>query len=148
MATKEQIEMLLLRLEEAHPTDFFRRMDETSAGIGAVLRYLYETGDNVTAGKISKFMNVSTARMAVLLKKMESKGLIIKESGVADARTTVVKLSSYGRETVENIYADMYMQIGTIIDKIGMERMMEFVSISSEIRAVVKELHQNCKESR
>ena len=139
MSTKEQIETMLKLLEDAHPGDFFKKMTETNAGIGAVLRYLHETNGTVTAGKISSFMNVSTARVAVLLKKMEAKGLIIRETGASDARTTVVKLSELGFETVKKIRTEMYSQLSNVIDKIGMERMMEFVSISKEIRLAVKE---------
>lgn len=138
MATKEQIETVIKTFGDVHPAEFFKRMDETSAGIGAVLKLLHETESTVTAGKISSFMRVSTARVAVLLKKMEAKGLIIKETGATDARTTVVKLSVLGRETVEKMRADMYSQISTVIDKIGMERLEEFAAISKEIHSVIK----------
>ena len=37
MATIAQIERMLAELERIHPVAFFRRMDETQAGIGAVL---------------------------------------------------------------------------------------------------------------
>ncbi len=138
MATTEQIETVLELLKDSHPANFFKRMDETSAGIGAVLRLLYEAGRTVTAGQISNFMNVSTARVAVLLKKMDAKGLITKETGSADARTTVVKLSDLGYETAEKMRADMYSQVGTVIDKLGMERVVEFAAISKEIRSILK----------
>ena len=138
MATKEQIDTLVKEFEKLKPAQFIKKMDETTAGIGAVLRFLYESNDTVTAGKISKFMNVSTARVAVLLKKMEAKGLIIKETGVADARTTVVRISDLGCQTVEKINADMRKEIGVVIDKVGMERMIEFITIAKEMHEVVK----------
>ena len=62
MATKEQIDTLIEALKKVKPIHFVTKIDETSAGIGAVLRYLYESKETVTAGKISSFMNVSTAR--------------------------------------------------------------------------------------
>lgn len=138
MATKEQIDTLIKELKKVKPTNFVTKIDETSAGIGAVLRYLYESKETVTAGKISSFMNVSTARVAVLLKKMEAKGLIVKETGVEDARTTVVKLSDSGRQTVEKMQADLCREIGNVIDQVGMERMLEFIAITKEIHEVVK----------
>ena len=138
MATREQIETILALVHDTHPAAFFKRIDDTSAGISAVLRFLYEADGEVTSGQISSFMNVSTARMAVLLKKMDAKGLIRKETGSADARTTVVRLSGFGRETVEKIHADMYRQVGCVIDKIGMERLIEFTTVAREIWVVLR----------
>ena len=138
MATSEQIEFIEAELKKIHPVRFMKAINKTQAGIGAVLRLLYESENTVTAGSISEYMNVSTARVAVLLKKMVAKGLIEKENDAGDARVTVVRLSGYGRETVQNLKDDMYRELGEIIDKIGMERMMEFIRISGEIRDTLK----------
>ena len=70
MATTAQIERMLAELEGIHPVAFFRRMDETQAGIGAVLRLLHTSEEEITAGKISEVLNISTARVAVLIRKM------------------------------------------------------------------------------
>ncbi len=137
MATREQIEMMLEELEKAHPADFFKRVNETQTGIGAVLRLLYESDGTATAGKISEVLNISTARVAVLLKKLVTKGLITKEQGTADARVTVVKLSELGEKTILQMRNDMYKQVGLVIDKVGEERVLEFIAISNDIRAAV-----------
>ena len=139
MATQEQIKTLLDELLQADPTDFQKRMDEVSYGIGAVLRFLYfSEGTVVTAGKISEYMGISTARVAVLLKKMTAKGLIEKEHDAADARVTVVTLSDTGRAAVEKMRGNLYAHIGKLIDGIGMDRMMEFVEVIKEIHAIAK----------
>lgn len=138
MATEEQIEMLLKQLEEAPPSVQFKNIDKNNVGVRAILRYLNETNETVTAGKISKYMNVSTARVAVLLKKMAANGLIEKQNDPKDARIVVVRLSEHGAETAEKMRASIYEQIDAIIDKVGMERMMEFTAISNEIKALMK----------
>lgn len=137
MATEAQVEMILKRVECAFPIDFFKRIDEGQAGIGAVLRLLYESGESVTAGRISDELGVSTARVAVLIKKMVSKGLVTKERGVIDARITIVKLTEFGTKTYEEIRNDMYRQVGIVIDTIGEARLMEFFAIGEEIRNAV-----------
>lgn len=138
MATKEQIEMVLEKFQKAHPVNFYKMVNETQVGMGAVLRLLYESNGMVTAGKISDVLNISTARVAVLLKKMVAKGLISKEQSAKDARLTVVKLTALGEETVSKIHDEIYAQMGRIIDAIGEERLLEFIEISNEIRAVAK----------
>lgn len=138
MATQEQIEELLEQLKKAPPSEQFKSIDKNTAGIRAILHYLNETSDTVTAGKISEHMDVSTARVAVLLKKMVAKGLIEKENDPSDARIVVVKLSEHGKKTAKKIQSEIYAQIGDMIDKVGMNRMLEFASISNEIHSVIK----------
>lgn len=137
MATNEEIETLLQKLKKAPPSECFQNFDMNTAGIRAILKMLSETDEKVTAGMISEKMNVSTARVAVLLKKMVAKGLIEKENDEADGRVVLVKLSESGKQAADELKSDMYAKIGNIIDKIGMERMLEFAEISKEIHSVI-----------
>ena len=75
MATPEQIASILSQLVALHPADCFKPIDTANAGLGAVLRLLYLADQPVTAGTISEKLHVSTARVAVLLKKLVAKGL-------------------------------------------------------------------------
>lgn len=138
MATREEIEKIALLMEESHPSKFVKRHNETNAGIGAVLRFLAYSGQPMTAGSISQFMNVSTARVAVLLKKMETKGFIVRQAGTADARTVVVSLTPSGAEAAQRLRESLYRDIGILIDIIGMDRLIEYTNISKEIRSVMK----------
>lgn len=133
MATQEQIEQITALLQENHPARFFNHMGQSQAGIGAVMRFLSQSR-KATAGEIAEFMNVSTARVAVLLKKMEAKGLIVKERDPSDARITIVRLSELGMQTDARIQDQMHRKVGEVIDKVGMARMLDFVTIAREIR--------------
>ena len=137
MAMIAQIERMLAELERIHPVAFFRRMDETQAGIGAVLRLLHTSEEEITAGKISEVLNISTARVAVLIRKMAAKGLITKARSSVDARVTMVGLTELGVRTVEGMRREMYQQMGLVIDAVGEERLREFLKIAAEIRAAV-----------
>ncbi|MDO5425145.1 MAG: MarR family winged helix-turn-helix transcriptional regulator [Eubacteriales bacterium] len=136
MATKMQVEAVIEKLEQADPYDFFRYFDETRAGIRAVLQFLYQSNNTVTAGMISDALGISTARVAVLLKKMVSKGLVSKERSPIDARITIVKLTEFGKETIEDIQNKMYQHMAMVIDTIGEERLMEFISIAKDLQNV------------
>lgn len=137
MATDEQISNILRQMMCAHPAKFYKHMDDTRAGIGAVLRLLYKAQTPVTAGTISDKLEISTARVAVLLKKMEAKGLITKEKDPIDARVTIVKLTDFGKQTIENMWQDIRSQMGQVIDEIGEDRLLEYIEISKEIRRIV-----------
>ena len=138
MATRDEIEKIASLLDESHPSKFVKKHNETNAGIGAVLRFLLESDRPMTAGSISQFMNVSTARVAVLLKKMEARDLICRQAGPEDARTVVVSLTDTGAEKAMRLRENMYRDIGILIDTIGMDRLIEYTNISREIRSVMK----------
>lgn len=137
MATDEQIELLLEKLKKAPPSEIFQNVDMSTAGIRAILKVLNETDAQVTAGKISEYMNVSTARVAVLLKKMVAKGLIEKQQDSSDKRIVVVTLSEHGKQVANMFKTGLYSRIGELIDKIGMDKMLEFAEISNEIHSVM-----------
>lgn len=137
MATDQQISNLLQQRAAAHPVDFYNHRFDTIAGIGAVLKLLYTADTSITAGMISDRLDISTARVAVLLKKMVAKGLITKEKDPIDARVTIVKLTEYGRETIEHMWADVKAQMGKVIDEIGEDRLLEYIEINKEIRRIV-----------
>ncbi|MDE7326318.1 MAG: winged helix DNA-binding protein [Lachnospiraceae bacterium] len=140
MATKAQIKMVLEEFKKVHPphpAGILQRIDERQEGVGAVLHLLHESDEMVTAGRISEVLGISTARVAVLLKKMVLKGLIIKEHVQSDARITVVSLTEQGRETIQAIEDEIFYQMGIVIDKVGEERVLEFIAIAKEIQNAV-----------
>lgn len=137
MATDQQISNLLQQMTAAHAGEFYRHIDDTRVGIGAVLRLLYTADTSITAGMISDRLDISTARVAVLLKKMVAKGLITKEKDPLDARVTIVKLTEFGRETIERMWAEVKVQMGKVIDEIGEDRLLEYIEISKEIWRIV-----------
>lgn len=137
MASPEEIEETVTLLEECGFVGLVRMMNETSTGIAAVLRFLRMADGAVTAGQISAYMNVSTARVAVLLRKMEAKGLIVRRPGPADARTTVVTLSAQGRRKADEIRMAVYRRVGELIDRLGAVRMVQFAQTAQEIQSAL-----------
>lgn len=135
MATQEQIEMLLEQLSKASPSELF----ESTSGVNAVGRCLYEANGVMTAGQISNKLNISTARVAVLLKKMVAKGLIEKCQNPLDARVVDVKLTGFGVQIAEKNREKVYLQAENLIDKLGMEKMIEFTSVLYEIKTITGE---------
>ncbi len=138
MATLEEVNLIIQRVEAFRTADLIRKLMEAETGIGSVLRILHQAERPVTSGMISRSLGVSTARIAVLLKKLEGKGLIIRTAGADDARTTLVGLTEQGLEYTEYMYADLCAEIGRLIDHLGLERLLEFVSIAEEIVSIMK----------
>lgn len=143
MATQKQVEALLAVMHKAPPSEKYQKMDRSSMGIRAILKYLSRENQRATAGEISKTLGVSTARVAVLLKKMVAKGLLEKQSDPADGRLVVVSLSQHGKDAAEQFQREIYTLIGSLIDEIGLERMLEFAAISNEIHEVIKRTEED-----
>lgn len=127
-----------MQLKKAPPSEHFHNIDMSTTGIRAILKYMNGTDEKITAGKISEHMGVSSARVAVLLKKMVAKGLIEKENDPSDGRIVVVRLSEHGKQTADKMRDNIRLCIGLLIDEVGMEKMLEFAEISNEIHSVMK----------
>lgn len=139
MATQAQISQLMGLILETDPARFFDHMDQTRVGIGAVMRILHQSEGPLTAGMIAEAMDVSTARVAVLLKKMELKGLIVRSCDPLDARVTIIRLSERGEQEDARIREKIAQSVGHVIDEVGMERMLEFVAIARQIGEIFHE---------
>lgn len=139
MVTKEEARILIQRMADNRPKAFFKQFDDTNAGIGCVLRYLSEADRPVSSGEISEFMHVSTARVAVLLRKMAEKNLILKNGDPDDARKTMVTLSEHGMECVKEKQEEFLNVFCTVVDQVGKERMEQFIEISADIKKAVEE---------
>lgn len=137
MPTNEEINVFARKFFESMPRPFMGKMDKTNFGIGLVLRYLMEAGHPVSAGEISRYMHVSTARVAVILRCMSEKDLIIKQEDSSDARKTLVSLSESGKEHIKKTKAELMELMTEVITKVGIERMEQYLEISKEINTVV-----------
>lgn len=142
MATEEEIQKFMDMMDQMHPIQDFNKIDATKAGIGAVMRFLDESGRPVTAGEISEQLHVSTARVAVLLKKMEAKGFIVRKSHDRDARITMVCLTEEGEKIIRKIHQGMKKNVEKMIDQIGTERLETAFTVMQEIRVI---LESNCE---
>lgn len=136
MATTEQIEHVFKKFIVQNPEEVLKGLNDVRAGMGAVIKVLNNSPSPVSAGTISKKTGVSTARTAVLLKKMLAKNLIIKQTDKNDARKTLITLSEFGKETAAKMKKELFEQISMIIDTVGMKKIELFVSLSEEVRSV------------
>ena len=91
----------------------------------------------MAAGTISEKLHVSTARVAVLLKKLVAKGLVTKGRDPVDARVTVVALTPLGAQTVQDLADHMHQQVGLLIDQIGEARLLDFIRTAQEIKGLL-----------
>ncbi len=137
MATTEQVERIIALLRKRSPQERHKDLNKTTMGIGAVLFFLSNVSEPVSAGRIGNFLSVSSARVTALLKKMEGKGLIYTRPCPTDARVTEVAISDFGRETSHQMEMELRERIGRVVDRVGMERLVEYMEIADEIQTAL-----------
>ena len=111
-------------------------------GISNVLCFLMCADHEVTAGEISEYMNVSTARVAVLLKKMSDKGLIEKHTDPSDGRKVMVAITDSGKALFQEQQREILLYSGAVVDHFGTEKIKEFIESCRQIRQIIDKVEQ------
>ncbi len=142
MASDKEVIALLQEFSSIHPLEFLQKLDVQSMGISNVLCFLMCADHEVTAGEISDYMNVSTARVAVLLKKMSDKGLIEKHADPSDARRVMVAITDSGKELFEEQQREILLYSGAVVDHFGVDKIKEFIESCRQIREIVDKVEQ------
>lgn len=139
MDSQQEAQEFLCKLHSCRAKSFFGAVDESQKGIGFVLVYLEKSMQEVIAGDLARELNVSTARIAALLKTMEKNGLIIRCHSSSDARQTVVKITQAGIDYVDKMKKQVLEKIELLFEKVGKEDMEEFIRISRKIKEALDE---------
>ena len=135
MVSEAEVWRILSEFNSIKPVEFLQQIDVNSMGIGKVLGFISCANREVSAGEISDFMEVSTARVAVLLKKMSDKGLIVKHSDPKDARRVLVSITDEGRTLLKE-----KRQIPK--GKVGKEKIEDFIQACREIKSIVEDVER------
>ena len=136
MGTREDAQEMLNKLSECRSKSFSSKIDESQKGVGFVLVFLQKATHEVFAGDLARELNVSTARIAALLRKMEKGGLIVRHRSPVDARQTVVEITQEGRAHVDRMREQILTKMELLLEKVGREDMEEFIRISHKIKDV------------
>lgn len=140
MPTREDTERLLEKLRNTRPKKISDHFERTDAGLMCVLKCLLKSEKPVSAGEISSFMHVSTARVAVLIKKLEERNLVEKTCDPSDARKTMLKISEHGIKMIEEHREKFLVFFASVIERMGEDRFNQFVELSEEFRDAVEEM--------
>lgn len=139
MASREDAQEFLNKLYSCIPRSFYDRLQATQRGFGFILSYLEQADGEVIAGDLSEKLNVSTARIAALLKKMERSGYIKRNSSSEDGRRTVVEITSSGIAHVDDMREQTLSKVKKLLDSVNKEDLDNYIRISNIIREAMEE---------
>ena len=103
-----------------------------------ILNYLIFQDKNVLPGEISTAMNTSSARVAMALKSLESKGLIERRIDREDRRKILVSITGVGRDFVQNERQEMHNKMVDILKELGEQDTREYMRIVTRITEISK----------
>ncbi|MCM1259897.1 MAG: MarR family transcriptional regulator [Prevotella sp.] len=132
----------LIRKMKPSKSDFINQLNMTDRGIHFILGYLEDTKGKVIAGDLAKHLNVSTARIAVLIKKMESRSLIRTYSSPEDARKTIIEITEMGKKQVDAFQEELILGMERLIEVVGVKDIEEFIRISMKIKEAIEHTNE------
>ena len=140
MDKREQVFNIIKKLKENKPAKVFKKVsDDLDFGVRFILMYLMDSMGEVYASSISDVMNISRARVGILLNKMETKGYITKEASDKDARIEVINLTNKGLNRCNEIKREIEEYITIILEKIGYDELNNFLDTACKIKNVLEE---------
>ena len=86
-----------------------------------------------------KKMNVSTARIAALLKKMEQSGYITRRTSLKDTRRIIVEITPAGTELVDRMREQTLQKIELLLSQISKKELETYIRISRQMKEILKE---------
>ena len=139
MESRKDAQEFLNELYSSIPRSFYNRLEAPQRGFGFILSYLERTDGEVIAGDLSKKLNVSTARIAALLKKMEKCGYVKRYASKEDGRCTVVKITPAGITYINDMREQTLRRIEKLLDSVSKEDLETYIRISHQIREAMEE---------
>ena len=139
----EEIKKIFKRLENFRSNNFPKVFDMKKEGVRHALMFIFEENKKVTPGDISKKLGVSTARVAVIIRRLQEKGLIRKERDAKDGRKADIALTDEGKECVKKMKEKFVSDSVKIIETVGVERVNTFLDIAEEIKKAACDLREN-----
>ena len=140
MVAREQALEFLNKLRTNKPTTLFNKIDETAVGMKFLLAYLSENNGEVYASTVAEKMNISRARVAVLIQKLMNKGLISKTTSKTDRRIEVLNITDAGLKEANKFIDQILSALTIVIEKIGLDELYKYVETSAKIKNILKEI--------
>ena len=149
MVSKELAYEYFNMLRESAPLPFINKLGQSDRGLECVLCYLDEHNGDVYANSIADEMNISRARIGVIVEKLVKRGLVEKTISTEDARIQHLTITFKGKDFVKQVYNSILQKVMAVVDSLGEEEFLHFIALSKKIKNFVEanfvfeDIHQN-----
>lgn len=109
----------------------------------AVMRLLEQEQSALTAGDISRLLEMTTSRIAAVLGALEKKGLIVRRADQADRRRVLVTLTDGGRALCQMKRERLLRRMARFLSGLGEEDAAHFVRLMKRAQELIPPI---CRE--
>lgn len=138
MSKEKNTDIIVEQIVSDKPFEWLQDMDQNNSGMLYLLFQLEKSNKSLSAGELARKLKVSTARIAVLLKKLEKYKWIKKFTSPKDARITLVDLTEKGKKYYHEQKHKLSSKLAQVIEKVGLKKFEKFMKLSNEINKVIK----------
>jgi DNA-binding MarR family transcriptional regulator len=110
-----------------------KHISDSLHGEAFVLRFIAHRDGNVLPGEIGSEMGVSSARVAVALNSLESKGLITRQMDTSDRRKILVTITPEGKTLEEKHQRIVIEATAKLLALLGEHDAVEYVRIMGRL---------------
>ena len=142
MDVNETTMLIFTSMQELLRTAESRQIADMSKGEFFALNYINKRGTVVLPSEISAAMNVSTARIAVLLSQLENRGLIVRTVDPSDRRRVNVSITSAGVQRLEERRAEIFEKMQRLVEQLGEEDAQDYLRITKRIIALSENINK------
>lgn len=141
MAKREDVINVLLRMKDCKPSEWFDSFDKFEEGSSMLLEYLYFNQDRkeLYASNIADELKISRARVGALISKLKGLGYVSTIPSISDARIDNISITKAGIDKVKSCHEELFVLVSKVIDRIGYDKVNEFLDLCGEIKDVWKE---------
>jgi DNA-binding MarR family transcriptional regulator len=145
---------MLRKTGELMKTNFWpRKANAFLHGEMFILNHMVYHDESALPSELAAAMNTSSARVAMALKSLETKGFVTRRIDTEDRRKINVSLTPRGRELVESHKEEMHRKMERILRQLGEEDARDYIRIVERMIEIVQSMADetetpNCRYRR
>ncbi len=144
---RQSAEKLLSLLTRCQKKPIHQNARHLSMGEVGMLRCLYLKNDTMSAGELSRIMDIGTGGVANLLNSLEKKGYITRQMNPADRRGIVISLSESGRCIANEKEKEALDKATVLLSQLGKEDTEHLIRIYQRMLDIAEDcLKNHCGE--
>ena len=110
-----------------------KEIEEFSRGEIQAMDYISNSSGDVHPGDITRALMVTTARTAAMLKALERRDMVVRETDPYDSRQVIVKLTDKGKYFVDRRREEVIARTVKMFEYLGEEDAKAFVRIQKKL---------------
>ncbi|MBP1045038.1 MarR family transcriptional regulator [Enterococcus sp. BWM-S5] len=132
MTFAEEAEQELVRLMLQNRNGAFSKIEKSNKGENIVIKFLARAGEPTSPKCLAESLNLSSARIAVVLGGLEKKGLIVRDMDPDDRRRINVTLTESGAKMAHAEKKEMRDKIIQIFEMMGEKDTKKFIEMTAK----------------